>query len=711
MERSDKNFLFVGIAIGLFSALLSLSLYTWSPSFLNEVDLRYSDFRFKTRGNIEPNPKVVIVAIDEKSINQLGRWPWSRYLIAEFIEKLSDYKPKVVGFDILFSEQESKDADIALGKAVEKSRNIILGYFFRDDATEEPTTASLKQVKRSNIKLIKYLDKPPSNVLKTFRSADLNLPEIGAGALGFGFFNMLPDGDGIFRRSQLLMSYDGEIYPSLNLESIRLFLGGDLWLTMASYGVEALNINKTQIPTDESGQLLVNFYGPGGTFKTYSAVDVVSGKVPVEALENKIVLVGATEIGIADLRPTPFNPVFPGVEIHASVAGNILDGRFLIENNLTHALDIGLLFMLPILLVFLLIRARGTVIGFTIFIVFVFLYLLGNFLIFTRLNFVISTIYPALSIGFAYVFFEAYRNLVIERRSRYLRKAFSSYVSSDIVDEILRDPDKLKLGGENKNVTLLFSDIRGFTSLSESIPPEMLVSVLNEYLSPMTQIVMEERGTLDKYIGDAVMAIFGAPLDVPDHATRACQASLSMLKKLGQINNEWRKRNFPTISIGIGINTGAAIVGNMGANMRFDYTAIGDSVNLASRLEGLNKLYGTEIIISKSTLENLNSSEAPFLFRELDLVQVKGKEEPISIFELVNTFSGDSNKTDLVRMFTEALNTYREGKFLAAKEKFAEILLNFPNDTPSALYKERCQEYILHPPPLDWTGVYTAKEK
>jgi len=711
MERSDKNFLFVGIAIGLFSALLSLSLYTWSPSFLNEVDLRYSDFRFKTRGNIEPNPKVVIVAIDEKSINQLGRWPWSRYLIAEFIEKLSDYKPKVVGFDILFSEQESKDADIALGKAVEKSRNIILGYFFRDDATEEPTTASLKQVKRSNIKLIKYLDKPPSNVLKTFRSADLNLPEIGAGALGFGFFNMLPDGDGIFRRSQLLMSYDGEIYPSLNLESIRLFLGGDLWLTMASYGVEALNINKTQIPTDESGQLLVNFYGPGGTFKTYSAVDVVSGKVPVEALENKIVLVGATEIGIADLRPTPFNPVFPGVEIHASVAGNILDGRFLIENNLTHALDIGLLFMLPILLVFLLIRARGTVIGFTIFIVFVFLYLLGNFLIFTRLNFVTSTIYPALSIGFAYVFFEAYRNLVIERRSRYLRKAFSSYVSSDIVDEILRDPDKLKLGGENKNVTLLFSDIRGFTSLSESIPPEMLVSVLNEYLSPMTQIVMEERGTLDKYIGDAVMAIFGAPLDVPDHAMRACQASLSMLKKLGQINNEWRKRNFPTISIGIGINTGAAIVGNMGANMRFDYTAIGDSVNLASRLEGLNKLYGTEIIISKSTLENLNSSEAPFLFRELDLVQVKGKEEPISIFELVNTFSGDSNKTDLVRMFTEALNTYREGKFLAAKEKFAEILLNFPNDTPSALYKERCQEYILHPPPLDWTGVYTAKEK
>jgi adenylate cyclase len=221
---------------------------------------------------------------------------------------------------------------------------------------------------------------------------------------------------------------------------------------------------------------------------------------------------------------------------------------------------------------------------------------------------------------------------------------------------------------------------------------------------------MEERGTLDKYIGDAVMAIFGAPLDVPDHAIRACQAALSMLKKLGEINDEWRKRNFPTISIGIGINTGEAIVGNMGANIRFDYTAIGDSVNLASRLEGLNKLYGTEIIVSKSTRENLNSSETRFLMRELDLVQVKGKEEPISVFELVNTFSSDTNKTDLVRMFTEALSTYREGRFREAEEKFIEILRNFPKDRPSALYKERCREYIMHPPP-DWKGVYIAKEK
>jgi adenylate cyclase len=710
MERSDKHFLSIGIAIGLFSALLGLCLYVWSPSLLNEVDLRYADFRFKTRGPLQPNPKVVIVAIDEKSINQLGRWPWSRYLIAKFVDRLSGYKPRVVGFDIVFSERESAGADLALGQALKKSKDVVLGYFFRDDATEQPDPESRKQLKRSSIKLLKLIGKTHSNVLKKFRSADLNLPEVGADAKGFGFFNMLPDEDGIFRRSQLLMSYNGDIYPSLSLESVRLFLGRDLLLTMGSYGVEALNIGKTKIPTDESGHFLINFYGPAGTFKTYSAVDVLSGKVPREALENKIVLVGATEIGIADLRPTPFSPVYPGVEIHASVAGNILDGKFLIENSLTHALDIALILVLPILLVFLLIKARGTLIGFTILIGFMLVYLLGNFLVFTRLDLVISTIYPVLTIGFVYVFFEGYRNLIIERRSRYLRKAFSSYVSPDVVDEILRDSDKLKLGGETRKVTLLFSDIRGFTSLSESIAPDMLVSVLNEYLSPMTQIVMEERGTLDKYIGDAVMAIFGAPLDVPDHAIRACQAALSMLKKLGEINDEWRKRNFPTISIGIGINTGEAIVGNMGANIRFDYTAIGDSVNLASRLEGLNKLYGTEIIISKSTRDNLNSSETRFLMRELDLVQVKGKEEPISVFELVNTFSSDTSKTELVRMFTEALSTYREGRFREAEGKFIEILRNFPKDGPSALYKERSRAYIMHPPP-DWKGIYIAKEK
>lgn len=707
--KRNRGFLLAAITIGIISALLSLALYTWSPDFLRAIDLKFSDFRFKMRGEIKPNAQVAIVAIDEKSINELGRWPWSRYRIAELLHKLRDYNPKVVAFDITFSEPESDGADRELGEALDKSRNPILGYFFRDDSTQEPPPESVKLIRRSSIKLIKFLGEPRTDFLKEFNSADLNIAEIGAHAKGFGFFNAVPDEDGTVRRAQLLVEYKEEIYPSLNLEGMRRFLGGEILLTLASYGVDGLYIRQMQIPADETGQLLINYYGPGGTFATYSVVDILSGKVPTEALKDKLVFIGATEIGIADVKPTPFSPVFPGVETHATVAGNILDGSFLIKNSLTKALDIVLLMILPLALVFLLMRAQKTFLGFFVFIAFVSLLLLGNYLLFTRLNTLLSILYPGLSLCFVYIFFEGYRNLVIESRNRYLRRAFSSYVSPELVTEILQDPDKLKLGGETKNITVLFSDIRGFTTLSELITPVTLVSILNSYLSPMTQIIMDEHGTLDKYIGDAIMAIFGAPVDVSNHPERACKAALYMLKNLEKLNQEWKERDWPHISIGIGINTGEAIVGNMGTDIRFEYTAIGDTVNLASRLEGLNKLYGTEIIISKSALEGLPSSQ--FFVRELDLVRVMGKEQPISIFELIDFHPGDPEKATLVSSFTDALQTYRERNFKAAWKKFADILKTFPGERPSILYLKRCSEYIEQPPPANWDGVFIAKEK
>ncbi|MGH7889042.1 MAG: CHASE2 domain-containing protein, partial [Thermodesulfobacteriota bacterium] len=683
-KKSNRDFPLAAISIGIFSALLSFSFYIWSPAILRTIDLKFSDFRFKIRGEVTPNPQVAIVAIDEKSVNQLGRWPWSRYRLAEIMGKLKDYDPKVIAFDITFSENESEDADRALSEALEKCRNPILGYFFRNDSTEEPPPQSVKQTKRSSIKLIKFLGEPKHNFLKEFKSADLNVPEIGAHAKGFGFFNAVPDEDGTVRRAQLLIKYKEEIYPSLNMVGMKQFIGGEILLTLASYGVEGLYLKQTQIPVDERGQFMINYYGRGGTFPTFSVVDVLSGKVPAEALKDKLVLFGATETGIADVKPTPFDPIFPGVEIHATVAGNILDGRFLIKNKLTTLIDIALLSILPIMLVLLLMRVQKTFIGFAVFSAFVLLHLLGNYLIFTRLNMLLSALYPALSLGLVYTLFEGYRNLVIERRNRYLRKAFSSYVSPELVAEILQDPDTLKLGGETKNISVLFSDIRGFTTLSEILHPETLVAILNEYLNPMTQIVMNERGTLDKYIGDAIMAIFGAPLDVSDHSERACKAALFMLENLDKLNLEWEKRDWPHISVGIGINTGEAIVGNMGTDMRFEYTAIGDTVNLASRLEGLNKLYGSEIIISKSTLDNVDSSQ--FFVRELDLAQVKGKEQPIAIFELLGFRTADPEKAVLIDGFTDALHSYRAQKFHEAWKKFAELLKLFPLDKPSILY-------------------------
>jgi adenylate cyclase len=708
-KKANRTLFLATIGIGLFSALLTLGIYRWSPSFLREIDLRYSDFRFKIRGNVKPGAQVAIVAIDEKSINELGRWPWSRSRLAELADKLADYHPKIVAFDIVFSESESEDADAMLGVSLKKG-NFILGYFFRQDSTKEPSLESLNQLKESNIKLVNFLGKPKSRFLEEFSSAELNLSQIGAHAKGFGFFNFPnPDTDGVFRRAQLLMSYNGGIYPSLNLEAMHRLLGEEILLKVAPYGVDSFYIGQRLIPTNENGEFIINYYGPGGTFPTYSAIDVLSGKLPLEALRDKLVFVGTTEIGIYDARSTPFDPTFPGVEIHATVAANILDGRFLIKNNLTEALNIFLLLIFPLVLVLLLMRVGKTLSAFGIFLALLFLHQLGNYTIFTRLNLLLSALYPALSLGFAYIFFEGYRNLVAEKKGRYLRRAFSSYVSPELVAQILQDPDKLKLGGEKRKVTVLFSDIRGFTSLSERMSPEALVSFLNEYLSPMTQIVMDERGTLDKYIGDAIMAIFGAPLDVADHPNHACHAALSMLERLKELNLKWKERGWNHISIGIGINTGEAIVGNMGANVRFEYTAIGDTVNLASRLEGLNKLYGTHIIVSKSTLDGINSSQ--FLLRELDLVQVKGKEKHISIFELVGFYPGDQQQAALISLFAEALYLYRDRQFSQAMEKFAGVLKMFPEDKPSSVYVERCSEYIAEPPPDAWDGVHIAKEK
>jgi adenylate cyclase len=708
-KKGSKTFFIAAVVIGTFSAVVGLVLYVWSPPILRDFDQRYSDIRFRIRGEVKPNPQVAIVAIDEKSINELGRWPWSRYTLATLVNGLISYNPKVIAFDVTFSEPESPGADGVLGMALGRNGRVILGYFFRNDTSQEPAPQSLEQVKRSSIRLIRSIGEPRPDPLWRFPHAELNVPQIGEKADGFGFFNVLSDEDGIVRRAQLLIEYKNDIYPSLNLEGIRRFLGGDVLLSLAPYGVEGIYIGKRRIPVDEKGQLLVNYYGPTGTVPTYSVVDVLSGRVPKEGLKDKLVFVGATEIGIYDARATPFSPVFPGVEIHATVAGNILDGRFLIKNNLTRGLDMVLVLIFPLLLAFLLIHAQSTFGGLGIFFVFMSIHALLNYLLFNPLNLLLGFLYPGLSLTLAYVLFEGYRNLVVERRNRYLRMAFSTYVSPELVSAIIQDPDKLKLGGEKRRISVLFSDIRGFTSLSEKIPPETIVTLLNEYLSPMTQIVMGERGTLDKYIGDAIMAIFGAPLDVPDHSRRACQAALYMIEKLEKLNLDWEKKRWPHISIGIGINTGEAIVGNMGANVRFEYTAIGDTVNLASRLEGLNKLYGTDIIVSKSTLDNLDPSE--FLFRELDLVQVKGKERPIPIFELVDFYPGNLRKTTLVRFFSDALRLYRDRHFYRAREGFADILRTFPDDKPSRVYFERCTNYIAKPPPPDWNGVYIAVEK
>jgi adenylate cyclase len=689
------------LLIGLISGLAVFFAYRQSSPYLQHLDNRLKDSRFILRGSVTPTPKVVVIAIDDKSIRELGQWPWSRVRIGELVKNLADYGVKVSALDIVFSEPEARGGDPLFARSLESAGNVVMGYFFRDEEQLLDPEA-LEQLSSSKVKLLKINSDVTSVPITEYKSLTLNIPLLGSKARDFGFFNQIPDSDGVFRKSPLLLLFNGEIYPSLALKALRHSYASEVMLNVAVFGVNSLSMGKHLLPVNEHGELALNYYGPTGSFRTIPAVDVIKKRIKPGELKDCIAFVGATEIGIYDVRNTPFDPALPGVEIHATVAANSIDNRFIVRDGRTAAIEIVAILLLPAILAFLLSLVPGTLAGLGIFASITALFISGNYILFSKYLVDVTIFYPLLSVALSQVTSEAYRNLIVERKGRSLKKAFSSYVSPDLVKQIEKDPDKLVLGGEQREITILFSDIRGFTSISEGLTPQELVRLLNEYLSPMTRIVLQERGTLDKFIGDAVMAIFNAPLDLQGHPEAACRAAVRMLESLRELNAGFSAKNMNVIDIGIGINTGLAVVGNMGADIRFDYTAIGDSVNLASRLESLNKYYGTHILVSEDTRKGVVSDS--FNFREVDLVRVKGKQLPVVIYELI---AGDAA---IIGKFQEGLNLYRIADFQSAALIFSELVEKY-SDGPSRLYLERCGDYLSNPPPPDWDGVYTAKSK
>jgi adenylate cyclase len=690
------------IAIGISAILLTVLLYFLKPDALNSIDLKLRDTRFRLRGSLEPDNRVIIVAIDAKSIDELGRWPWKRSVIADLIEGLS--QAKAIGLDIVFSEPSDPLSDKKLSRIINNSRNVIAGYYLRDEETTIDNS-SLLNLKDSRIKLIKTKGDIVAIPVREYPYGELNISSIKATA---GFFNVIPDEDGLYRKANLLLLFQGDLYPSLALQAVRLYKNQPILLELEEYGIASLIIGHEKVPCDESGLLTINYYGKGGTFKTISAVDVIKKRISPDQFKDRIIFIGATEIGISDIRNTPLDPVMPGVEIHATVASNILSGHYLIYNAWVAGLDILFIGLPVLVLVFLISKTQRTVYSLAFFILITTGTYSLNLWLFKTYLFNLSMIYPLSSLLLSYITSEAYRNIVIEKKSRFLKRAFSSYVSPELVNIILRNPDLLRLGGEKRTITVLFSDIRDFTTLSEALEPERLVSLLNNYLDPMTKIVLKHKGMLDKYIGDAIMAIYNAPVDLEDHPQKALLTGLEMLKELKRLNEEFKRKGLPEINIGIGINTGEAITGNMGTEVRFDYTAIGDTVNLASRLEGLNKFYGTRIIISSTTYEGIKS-RSDFYMRELDFIRVKGKKEPVRIYEVMEEDSPLIG-AGVIKEFEKALHLYRERRFREALEVFRDLENRF-NDTASKVFRKRSESFILNPPPDDWDGVYVAKEK
>jgi adenylate cyclase len=534
---------------------------------------------------------------------------------------------------------------------------------------------------------------------------------------GCGFFNVALDADTVVRRMPLAVPYgrdanraNWDMYASLDVQTVRLYMGLSNDQTILNYGgagVATIEFgpNLTVHP-DDVGRLQINYHGPARTYPYVSFADVAQKKFAPGTFKDKIVLIGASATGIADNRATPFGGLdFPGVEIHANVIDSILNQQFLTRRGPQLLTDLGFIFLfgIPLGMWLAIVQPKWLVLGvgllipFTAVVYFAFLH--GWWL-----NFVVPalfTLVPNVSLV------ALYRVLVEDREKRKVRGAFQQYVPPEVIRRLLSDPKRVQ--PRKTDVTILFSDIRGFTTISETLDAQELAELLNGYLTEMTRIIFRNQGTLDKYIGDAVMAIWGAPFDEPNHATKCCNAAVAMLARLADLQVAWREQKKPVLEIGIGINTGIASVGNMGSSLRHGYTAIGDVVNLSARLEGLNKEYGTRILASEFTRAQV--TDEGIVFRELDLIRVKGKLRPITLFEVLGADVLADGGREMTALFEKGREAYKRHAWSEARIHFEQVLERWPSDGPSGVFSARCSEYLAVAPPADWDGVYVMTHK
>lgn len=654
--------LFVGGAVGVLCAIgfLSGALTSWSD--------RVSDRLFVPR---TPDPVIVLVTIDDDALQRVGRWPWDRTVHADLIREITRGAPAAIGYDVNFPEPQDDENDAALASAIREAGNVVI-------------PAEIQFVPQGSRQASRTLLAGPDTVAA--------IPAIRGAAAGIGYTNFLPDVDGVVRAT----------YPWV--ESADPF-SSVAWTPFAmQIAPQAARAPEGALPGAGRERLRIWFPGPPRhTFPVISAADVLARDTDPSAFAGKIVLVGATAPDLHDEQLTPVG-IMSGVEIHASVLDAYLQGRWL------HTVPAGLVAALLVLiglvcgLVIPSMRTRWN--GPLCF----FLWagtLFAVFLSFDR-GWILDAVWPTLAFVAGYAAVTLERRITAERERRELKTAFSRYVSPSVVESIMRDPSSLHLGGQRKRMTVLFSDVRGFTTLSEHMDPEHLVQVLNTCLDRMTQVIFEQEGVLDKYIGDAVMAFWNAPFDQPDHGLRAVRAALGMRDALRDLNAQ---NAFGGVSLrmGMGIETGDMVVGNIGGATRFDYTVIGDKVNLASRLEGVTKEYGVEILVTDAVRRELGSE---ILTRRLDKIAVKGRKEPFVVFEAMErSETATREQKRLARDFEAALDLYFSRRFAEAVTACDLILTLNHDDGPAKTLRERAQRFHDDAPPDDWDGtwVYTKK--
>jgi adenylate cyclase len=707
----------------------------WDPPPVQLVrDLAFDTYqRTKPRQQNPDESLVRIVDIDDESLARHGQWPWPRTLIAQMVDRLTAAKVGVIGFDVVFAEPdrlspgrlvktwpktpeteqllarvaELPDNDKIFAAAIARSR-VVTGFFIANEGGRAPALKTGYGVAGAD----------PIRAVFGGRSAIPTLPELEAGALGNGALNWFPERDQVVRRMPAVLRIGDQLYPTLFAELLRVGQGAQsykLRSVQEGAAIEAIQIGRAAVPTDADGRLVV-YFAPRESVRSIPAWKVIAGDFKPDDVEGRIAIVGTSAAGLLDIRATPLDPATPGVEVHAQAIEQVVSGTYLLRPDFSDSLEhlfvivlcAGVIVMVPRIG-----AAWAGVIGFGGAVLAVAL----AWNAFTRFGWLIDPVWPAIAIALVFMVTTLVVYFRTERERRQVRSAFGRYLAPALVERLASDPSRLKLGGEMRPMTLLFSDIRGFTTIAETFDAEGLTTFMNRYLTPMTDVILAKGGTVDKYMGDAIMAFWNAPLDEPAHAKSACNAALAMLERLKTLNGELADeaakagRTHQPIAIGIGLNSAVCCVGNMGSQQRFDYSVLGDGVNLASRLEGQTKIYGIATLIGEET----RSLAPEFAALEVDLIRVKGKTAPARVYTLLG--GPERAETDAFRaleaMQAGFLVAYRAAQWDAAERALQQVAAAGGAElaTLCAVYAERIAEFRQNPPPAGWDGVYVAETK
>lgn len=717
------------VALALSLLLLAAAAGIWPLPIMQRFEWLAYDWRVNASLPNQTDPQIIIVDLDERSLYEVGQWPWPRERLAQLMHTLfTHYQLGMLGMDIIFAEPENNllahywalqqarypelakipapsSGDQALAQALAQYP-VILGYHFQSSVTDkDPPPLGL---------LPKALEPmaPEAGIWQqlawiTPKRYTANIPLLQTWAQGGGFFdNPLVDQDGVFRRVPLLQAYQQQLYPSLPLAMFLHLLGQppvnlQVAMHLDRYQLEGLDIGGFQIPVDQAAGVYVPWYGKQGQFKYFSATDILHRRIPQDALAGSLAIMGATAPGLLDLRSTPVGNVYPGVEVNASLLAGLLHQNFRAHPRWMLGAELVSLTLISLLTLFIFPRLQAfALFTFTLTLTATWLGLNWYFWQQGWILPVASGLVLIVSLSGWHLVMNFWRENQEKARVAHL---FGQYIPAELVHEVIQHKQVLNLSGEQKELSVLFSDVRNFTRISESLTPHELTELMNQLLNELTQAIQQHRGTIDKYMGDAVMAFWGAPLQDTQHAYHAVLSAFAMQEALAELNPKLSAEGKPNLTMGVGINTGTMHVGNMGSNFRMAYTVMGDNVNLASRLEGLTKIYQVPIIISETTVMYLQDR---IQCRRLDQVRVKGRQQPIWIYQ---PFQPQQYSADFIKSYHSGLEAYQNADFHNALIIFDRLAQE--KDPMVSLYRQRCQTYLQHPPPSDWDGVFSHKNK